>query len=137
MSADKEIIEWLRGVIGNEQYYAQALINDKEVADKWEESSSGVLQTGSPEAQDQWAGCWPCGNSTLSRHIVLHDPVSALADCEAKLEMIRLCERVISDDAGREYWSDGWSGLAVTRMMLRYMAYGYRHAAGYRKEWQK
>lgn len=67
-------------------------------------------------------------------HIIRHDPRNAVADCEAKLALIDLCARVILDDEGHEYYSDGWSGLAVARLTLAFLAAGYKHHAGYRGE---
>jgi hypothetical protein len=61
-------------------------------------------------------------------------PLHVIADCEAKLALIDLCTRVISDDEGHEYYSDGWSGLAVARLTLSFLAAGYRHREGYREE---
>lgn len=64
------------------------------------------------------------------------EPHHVVADCEAKLGLIDLCVRVISDDEGREYHSDGWSGLAVARLTLAFLAAGYKHRAGYNeKDW--
>lgn len=73
-------------------------------------------------------------------HVIRHDPRNAAADCEAKLSVLDLCERVIGEDehAHEDCGAAGsWTGLAVARLAVRRMAYGYRHRKGYREaEWK-
>jgi hypothetical protein len=64
-----------------------------------------------------------------------HEMRDLLADCEAKRGLLDICERVIHEDEGHEYYSDGWSGLAVARITLRHLAFAYRHREGYAAHW--
>ena len=102
MTDEEANVAWLRREIGDDMAEARGLIEDPEVADEWVESSTGVLQTGAPDAADHWAGCWPTGNSYLSRHIARHDPVDVIADCEAKLAILDEHRLVLADRGSPE-----------------------------------
>jgi Family of unknown function (DUF6221) len=123
-------VAWLRRQIEGDKWYAEALIEDEEVADRWEEPSSGVLQTGSPEAADHWAGCWPCGYSILSRHIVQHDPLNTLADCEAKLAILDTCVPILGDGInftlGEQYRAEE---------IIAHLVGAYKHREGFDEKW--
>jgi len=79
-----DIIAFLKARIANDEYDARALLADPDVADVWEESSTGVLQTGAVDAADQFAGRWLTGNTRLARHIVRWQPARALREAEAR-----------------------------------------------------
>ena len=68
-------------------------------------------------------------------HISRHDPLNAVADCEAKLELLRMCEPL--PEAALERQSNEvnvehevWS----TRIAER-LAMAYRHRDGYAEHW--
>jgi hypothetical protein len=74
----------------------------------------------------------------LAAHIAIHDPRDVIADCDAKLAALDLCERVIRDDA--EDHDDcgaasSWTGFAVARLTVQLLASGYRHRDGWQEEW--
>ena len=59
----------------------------------------------------------------------------ALADAEAKLAGLDICQRVLAEDAHRIPAGEGWTGLAVARIWLQFTAAGYRHRGGYAEHW--
>jgi hypothetical protein len=71
-------------------------------------------------------------------HIAIHDPRDVIADCDAKLAVLDLCERVIRDDAEDHDdcgAADSWTGFAVARLTVQLLASGYRHRDGWQEEW--
>ena len=135
MSSEEEPVAWLRQRIRERLYLARRTI-ELGNAPEWTELSSGVLMTVAPDApQDGWDGVHPMGDSSLTRLMEANDPQDTIARCEAELALLDICERVIREDEGHEYYSDGWSGLAVARIALRFLAAGYRHREGYARFW--
>jgi Family of unknown function (DUF6221) len=68
-------------------------------------------------------------------HISRHDPVNVVADCEAKLDLLRMCEPLSEAQADRQSNEvnaehEVWSGL-----ILRKLASAYRHRDGYAEHW--
>jgi hypothetical protein len=61
-------------------------------------------------------------------------PARVLAECEAKRRTVNLCARVVEDDEGHNYYSDGWAGLQVAVTTLRFLALTYSDRPGYRQE---
>ena len=59
-----------------------------------------------------------------------------LREVEADRKLLSLCVQVISDDAGHEFYSDGWSGLTVAQRTVRQLAAVYSGHPGYRQEWK-
>lgn len=62
-------------------------------------------------------------------HIALHDPRDVIADCEAKLAIIRLLEPQLKSLAAQH----GYTKAATTIML---MAQGYQHRPGFPAEWK-
>lgn len=71
-------------------------------------------------------------------HIRRHDPRDTVARCDAELAILDICERVIREDKDRLCDDDDprWSGLAVARVTVSFLASGYRHRAGYLEKWK-
>jgi hypothetical protein len=70
------------------------------------------------------------------RLVATYDPARVLAECEAKRQIVNLCARVVEDDEGNNYYSDGWAGLQVAVTTLRFLALPYSDRPGYRQEWR-
>jgi hypothetical protein len=64
----------------------------------------------------------------------IHSRARVLAECEAKRRVVSLCARVVDDDEGHNYYSDGWAGLQVAVTTLRFLALPYSDRPGYRQE---
>lgn len=109
-----------------------------------------------------------CNGDYAANHIVRHDPLNALADCEAKLAILDLyaATRALVDrpppaaarhpaavkEHARMYgipeaqaaatlvsardYLDARRELAVLEPVVRLLASGYSHRAGYREEWK-
>jgi Family of unknown function (DUF6221) len=126
---DDEAVAWLRRVIEGDKVTAEAAPGPAWTTDEGGccvlAGDSGVVaETVSHDLDErEW----------VVRHAILHDPLDVLTDCEGKLALIDLCAQVISDDGGRRF--DRWSGLAVARLTVRHIAYGYRHRPGYAEHW--
>jgi hypothetical protein len=70
--------------------------------------------------------------------IAANDPPGVIARCEAELAALDLCARVIREDAGRHEDCgdvDAWTGLAVARLSIGFIASGYRYREGYAGHW--
>lgn len=130
-----QAVAWLRKQIEQRRYLAQRTV-ELGNAVHWTELSSGVLMTIAADApQDNWDGVHPMGDSSLTRLMEANDPQDTIARCQAELAMLDICQRVIGEDEGHEYYSDGWSGLAVARIAIRFLAAAYRHHDGYAQFW--
>lgn len=65
-------------------------------------------------------------------HINVHDPRDTIARCEAELELLDRCERVI---ANPETYDETAEELAEE--VIRRLARGRRHREGFKPEWVK
>lgn len=152
------MVTWLRRQVIYDRDAAQLLIEDPEVADRWTERSTGVLEAGSDRALDAWQYTWAVGDGRVSRHVARHGPLDVVADCEAKLRLLDEHYILWRHDAGEayeefsvarigganqdhgcvtcHYYSQGGvKGLGYCRT-VRLLAWGYRHRDGYREqEW--
>ena len=128
-------VAWLRKQVEARLALARNTIELGNAAE-WTELSSGVLMTIAPDApQDNWDGVHPLGDSSLTRLMEANDPQDTIARCEAELAILDMCAKVISDDEGHEYYSDGWAGLTVARHAIRYLLGAYKHRSGYDERW--
>ncbi len=59
-----------------------------------------------------------------------------LREVEADRKLLSLCVQVISDDAGHEFYSDGWSGLTVAQRVARNRAAIWSDHPDYDPEWK-
>ncbi len=136
MSAD-EMTAWLRAQVEADKAAAEAAPGAH-----WRGDGEGCWAITENGREDlvlgsAWAGSYEAGVATVA-HAVLHDPRDVIADCDAKLAALDLCERVIRDDA--EDHDDcgaagSWTGLAVARLAVQLLASGYRHRDGWQGEW--
>lgn len=131
---NEEALKWLRREIEARAGLARNAVRLGS-AEVWAEQSSGVLVTGKPTDEDVWHGTYALGDSSVTRLMEANDPRDTIARCEAELAIVDLCARVIRDDEGERYWSDGWAGLGVAQMVLGGIASAYRHRAGYDTHW--
>ena len=139
MSSEDEAVAWLRAQVEGDRALALAA-GDDEQARTWAGSDNGysavggVVRDGHGEYVVYDEGS---PNTAQALHMGVHDPRDAIADCAAKLALLDFCCRVIADDEGHEYWSDGWAGLGVAKMAVGSVAASYRHREGYGKHWGK
>ena len=71
----------------------------------------------------------------LVQHFVLNGPHLVLREVGAARAMLDLCERVIRDDDGHDYYSDGWAGLGVAKFALGCLSAPYSDHPDYRPDW--
>jgi hypothetical protein len=64
------------------------------------------------------------------------DAQTELREIEAEREILSLCAQVISDDAGHEFYSDGWAGLTVAWRVISHLAAIWSDHPDYRQEWK-
>jgi Family of unknown function (DUF6221) len=64
------------------------------------------------------------------------DARTELREAESMRAILKLCAEVIGDDAGHEYYSDGWAGLTVARRTAAHLAAIWSDHPGYRQEWK-
>lgn len=137
---DEQAVAWLRQQIKADRAAAtEAADGDSGnwfMGDKWNvyrAEDENRYDLDCPDEQNALV-CW--GNvKPQSEHIAIHDPRDVLARCDADLAIVDLCARVIREDEGQEYWSDGWAGLGVARVVLGGIAAAYRHRPGYGDHW--
>jgi len=89
VSDEQAGVKWLRQQIKSNLGLARLAMGAENINAQWMEVSSGVLHTGPGTEADCWDGTWPMGDSRLTRFIAAHDPQDVIADCEAKLEILR------------------------------------------------
>ena len=129
------LVPWLRAEIEADRRAA----NVKIIREHWHVDAAEDWAAGTGIVNERGTGVAVANGGYAAAHIVRHDPLDALADCESKLSVLDLCERVIGDD---EHAHDdcgaasSWTGLAIARLTVRRMAYGYRHRPGYNGDWQ-
>jgi hypothetical protein len=155
-SGEQGPVAWLRQAVRQRLYLARHAIELGNNA-AWLEQSSGVLVTGPPSDRDVWEGTWPMGDSSLTRLMEANDPQDTIARCEAELAILDehriLCRGEMPE--GYEEFSvtyppgiagmdcgcatchyrghGGVSAYGICRT-VKFVASGYRHWDGYRKE---
>lgn len=78
------------------------------------------------------ADCW---GEAVAYFITDNDPLGVVARCEAELAGLDICQRILAEDAHRIPGGEGWTGLAVAQIWLRFTAAGYRRRPGYAEHW--
>jgi hypothetical protein len=140
---------WLRAQVEADKAAASALIGDG-CTGIWEiDHYRAVRDSGSPARPFDGVvhdrATWRTVDAARARHadaqarhVAVHDPRDVIADCEAKLAALDLCERVIREDAGKHDdcgAADSWTGFAVARLTVQLLASGYRHRDGWQESW--
>lgn len=134
MASDDELATWLRAEIEADRRAA----NVKIIREHWHIDTEEDWAAGTGIVNERGTGVAVANGGYAAAHIVRHDPLDALADCEAKLSALALCERVIREDKGAHEdcgAADSWTGVAVARLTVQLMASGYRHREGFKDEW--
>jgi hypothetical protein len=150
MTADLEMVTWLRKTIKARMFLAQHTIELGNAA-TWTELSSGVLMTIAPDAsQDRWDGVHPLGDSSLTRLMEANDPQDTIARCEAELAILDEHAPLETEWGGHRddgTWQqggfvcgscghdDGRLGVAWPCRTVRLLAAGYRYRDGYQASW--
>ena len=73
---------------------------------------------------------------TAQDYISRFRPTRVLREVEAERKILALCKQITSDDEGREYWSDGWGGLRVAKLVLARMAAVWSDHPDYDEAWR-
>jgi hypothetical protein len=130
------LIEWLRAQLDEDERVARAAAGAP-----WSADAPGMIQVdaaaiaankhafgklGYVASVQQVADC---------EHIAAWDPARVLSEVKSKRAILRLCAKVIEDDEGRGFYSDGWSGLSVAQPTLRQLAQPYADRPGWQDEW--
>lgn len=130
MTAD-DMLSWLRKVIEGDRAVAEENLGEVWTAvDDRDEGFFIEIE----DAGSLGKACGCCITGTLAeveaKHIALHDPRDTIARCEAELELLDRCERVI---ANPEAYDETAEELAED--VIRRFASGYRHREGFNPDW--
>lgn len=142
MTSLDEMATWLREEIEARLWRARGLAVHGGHSGAWivtknDEFDYTVHIRGEAEAvgADPVADIW---REDAAEFIGDNDPQGVIARCGSELAILDLCERVIREDDGKHAACgavDAWSGLAVAKITLRFLAASYRRQDGYQKEW--
>jgi hypothetical protein len=140
-----EMTAWLRAQVEADKAAARAAGDGRAGDYRWREldpdSLPGLVgtDTGDVVTFNNGTAAYAVSPSPgQAAHVAVHDPRDVIADCDAKLDALDLCERVIRDDAeelGGCGAAASWTGLAVARLTVQMLASGYRHRDGWQEEW--
>lgn len=134
MSDVAEMVAWLRREIEADKAAALAA-----VAPPWSAFIAGSLMSGAPPNDEEF--CAVFGeefepDDATARHIARHDPQDVIADCDAKLQIVRELSTVTLWN-----WPSPADGsvpmeyVEALRHVLKLLAQGYRHRDGWKDEW--
>lgn len=143
MSTDETPAAWLRAQVEADAAVARLAVRE---GGTWTQDDplrycGAISSLGGPVTYDEG-----CPDEHQAAHIALHDPRDVLADCEAKLAILDLCEAMlpVGDECKDEHYQDGRDDDEIMRDeavaelaedILSLMADGYKHRDGWADHW--